>query len=46
MLPWSRAAIDFINGLVVKNPKLRLGCDGIEELKNHKWMKSIDWVKL
>lgn len=30
----------------MRNPNNRLGFNGIEEIKNHPWMVTIDWKKL
>ena len=43
---WNIDAMDFINKLLVRKPEKRLGYNGINELKNHPWMKEIDWEKL
>ena len=36
-------AADFVNRLLRKKNKQRLGSRGIEEIKNHKWFEYIDW---
>ena len=43
---WSIEAADFINKLLLRKAKKRLGANGIIELKNHIWMKDIDWENL
>lgn len=50
---WSTDAADFINKvnnhviqLLQRNPNNRLGYNGIEEIKNHPWMASVDWKKM
>lgn len=43
---WSRESADFINGLLMRNPSHRLGSEGMDEVKDHPWLKSIDWAKL
>ena len=43
---WSNESIDFINKLIQRNPEKRLGKNGIEEIKNHPWLKNTDWKKL
>ena len=43
---WSYEAADFINKLLLRKAKKRLGANGIIELKNHKWMKDVDWESL
>lgn len=41
----TRGATSFIEGLLSKIPERRLGCSpkGIEELKQHDWLASVDW---
>jgi len=36
----------FLEGLLQKNPVLRLGAGGINELKNHLWLKGTNWEGL
>ena len=43
---WSKEAADFINKLIERKPTNRLGNDGPEEVKQHKWLKGVDWNKL
>ena len=43
---WSLDVMDFINKLLMRKPEERLGYNGIFELKNHPWMKEIDWEKI
>ena len=43
---WSNEAMDFINQLLQRKPKKRLGFNGVREIKNHAWMKDIDWELL
>ena len=40
---WSEKSMDFINKLLQRKPVKRLGYNGVEEIKNHPWMKDIDW---
>ena len=40
---WSENSRDFINKLLQRRPVKRLGYTGIRELKNHIWMKDINW---
>ena len=40
---WSENSKDFINRLLQRRPMKRLGYSGIKELKNHPWLKDIDW---
>jgi len=43
---WGIEAADFINRLLVKNPKMRLGSSGIKELKNHCWFRGFNFNDL
>ena len=43
---WSLESADFINKLLKRKPNKRLGYNGIKELKNHKWMRDINWTAL
>ena len=43
---WSSESMDFINQLLQRKPKKRLGYNGVAEIKNHSWMKDIDWEAL
>ena len=43
---WGMVAADFINGLLQRKPSKRLGYQNISELKEHPWMKDIDWELL
>jgi len=36
-------AKDFLQKLMVKNPDKRLGINGIDEIKNHRWLELIDF---
>ena len=40
---WSENSRDFINKLLQRKPIKRLGYGGIRELKNHIWLKDINW---
>ena len=40
---WSKDGIDFINKLIMRKPKERIGYYGIKELKEHKWMRNVNW---
>mmetsp|Transcript_1390 Transcript_1390/g.1263 ORF Transcript_1390/g.1263 Transcript_1390/m.1263 type:complete len:111 (+) Transcript_1390:1365-1697(+) len=42
----SDEAKDFINGLLKKNVKERLGTGSADSIKSHPWFKDIDWKKL
>ena len=49
MLPegWSKQAALFINKLLQRNPKQRLGAkNGAADLKGHAWFKGFDWEAL
>lgn len=37
---------NFINGLLLRKPKHRLGVSGTGELARHPWLCSIDWAQL
>ena len=39
-------AADFINQLIQRKPKNRLGRDGISEVINHPWLEGFDWESL
>lgn len=46
---WHAAALDsLVEGLLVKDPKRRLGCgaDGWRELQRHRFFKGLDWAVL
>ena len=40
---WSEESREFINLLLQRKPKKRLGYNGVDEIKQHSWMKDIDW---
>lgn len=40
----SEEAKDLIVKLLERNPERRLGAGGAEEVKQHPWFKSIDWL--
>ena len=43
---FSGDAADFINKLLQKKNKQRLGSRGIDEIKSHKWLEDIDWISI
>lgn len=43
---YSQNCIDFINKLIINEPKERMGYIDINELKNHPWFNNINWDKL
>lgn len=45
---FSPTAIDFLQRLLVKNPRRRLGCgpDGAMEIMRHPWFAGVDWDAL
>jgi len=43
---WSKTCEDFVNQLIQTNPENRLGFRGIEEIKNHSWLKDVEWDKV
>ena len=40
---WGENSREFINSLLQRKPKKRLGYNGVNEIKEHPWMKDIDW---
>ena len=43
---YENEAADFINRLIQRKPKNRLGRNGIKEVINHSWLKGFDWEKM
>jgi serine/threonine protein kinase len=43
---YSSTCIDFLNKLIISDPKKRIGFNDINELKNHAWFEGFDWNKL
>ena len=43
---WSDESRDFINLLLQRKPKKRLGFNGVKEIKEHPWMNDINWELL
>ena len=43
---WSEDAADFLNRLLLRKPDVRLGSKGIEEIKQHPWLKYFPWDTL
>lgn len=43
---FSKNCIDFLNKLIISDPKKRIGFKDINELKNHSWFLGFDWNKL
>ena len=43
---WSIEAADFINKLLQRKPANRLGVNGPAEVKNHLWLKDINWQEI
>lgn len=43
---WSLEALDFTNKLLQRKPQNRLGFGGPQEVKNHAWLKDIDWSRI
>ena len=39
-------AADFINKLLQRKPTNRLGLNGPHEVKNHQWLRDVDWQAL
>lgn len=46
--PWgiNVMAKDLIRRLLERNPKRRLGFQGVEEIKSHEWFQDVDWAML
>ncbi|KAG2179966.1 hypothetical protein INT43_003753 [Umbelopsis isabellina] len=43
----SPACLDFVKGLITRDPTQRIGVDGgFEKLRNHGWFKGYDWYAL
>jgi serine/threonine protein kinase len=45
-LGWSLEAADFINKLIQRNPKERLGSNGPQDVKNHSWLSDVQWRRM
>ena len=43
---WSMEAADFVNKLLERRPRERLGFNGPAEVKNHAWLRGFPWGKL
>jgi len=43
---YSKNCIDFMNKLIISEPKKRIGFKDINELKSHSWFLKFDWNKL
>ena len=43
---WSIESCDFINKMIYRKPKKRLGFFGIEEIKGHNWFSRFQWEEL
>ena len=43
---WSLASIDFVNQCIQRKPLNRLGFNGPEEVKEHPFLKDVDWKGL
>jgi serine/threonine protein kinase len=43
---WSETCADFINKLIQRKQFKRLGYGGIEEIKNHPWLKDTNWKEI
>jgi len=43
---YSKNCIDFLNKLIISDPKKRIGFKDINELKNHSWLYGFDWNNL
>ena len=43
---YENEAADFINKLIQRNPKKRLGKDSIKQVINHPWLNGFEWDKM
>ena len=43
---WSEESADFINKLIIRKPNRRLGFNGINDIKEHPWLKYFNWKDL
>ena len=43
---WSVEAADFVNKLLQRKAKNRLGVNGAHEVKNHVWLRDVHWQKI
>ena len=43
---WTKESIDFINRLLIRKKENRLGYKGIEEIKEHPWIKYYPWTMI
>lgn len=43
---WSIEAADFVNRMIQRKPQNRLGANGVQEIKNHPWLKRFPWDDL
>ena len=43
---FSAESADFTNKLLIRKPNLRLGYEGIQQIKAHPWLKDINWTNL
>lgn len=43
---FSKYAKDLLEKLLERNPAKRLGANGVDEIKNHKFFKDVNWTKV
>ena len=43
---WSAESADFVNRLIQRKPVNRMGMNGPEEVKQHPWIKEVNWGRL
>lgn len=43
---WSIEAADFVNKLIQRRPKARLGWGGSHQLRTHAWLRDFPWNEL
>ncbi|KAG8903129.1 hypothetical protein FRC00_000309 [Tulasnella sp. 408] len=46
IVDFSPEAMDFMQRLLASDPKQRLGYNGAQEVREHPWLKDIDWDKV
>ena len=38
--------MQFLIQLLLRNPQVRLGVNGIEEVRNHPWLADVEWERI
>lgn len=44
--PYSKDAIDFVNGLILRKPIDRLGAKDLNDIKSHSWFNGMNWDQI